>query len=222
MKKNLRILIKAWNLILDLFIPYYCANCKKLGKPLCSDCDQLIEYNLEEYPEKISNINKIFAATHYTSVMENLITEYKFRFVKTISRNLAQIIFTSMLKNKTSEFLERDIILVPVPLSNKRKRWRGFNQADEVCKEISKVTNQKVLNLILKNKNTKPQSELNKEERNSNLENSFSLNYQTKVSFSSRICIVDDVITTGSTIKNIADILNKAGYKNLYVLVLSF
>jgi ComF family protein len=105
--------------------------------------------------------------------------------------------------------------IVPVPLHKKRQRDRGYNQSLEIAKEISKQLCVK-LNPHLCNRttNTDPQSSLPMKTRKKNVKGAFSLGYGQ---VPKHIAIIDDVITTGSTINELAALLKKAGCQRIDV-----
>jgi competence protein ComFC len=101
--------------------------------------------------------------------------------------------------------------IVPVPLHPAKKRERGFNQADIIAKTISRELNVPVLNAVKRNKYTQTQTQLSKNERQNNVSDVFELS-TNKVNFKLKnYLIVDDVLTTGSTVNACATILLEAG-----------
>lgn len=111
-----------------------------------------------------------------------------------------------------SELLSFDIanidVLVPVPLHLKRLSERGFNQSLELAKFIGKKYNLPVIEAVSRIKHTPQQIKLTKKERKINLKNAFSINEGSLNKITS-IAIIDDVITTGTTVNEIAKCLNK-------------
>jgi ComF family protein len=101
-------------------------------------------------------------------------------------------------------------VLIPVPLSNKRHRERGYNQAQLLCDELSRITNIPNLPLLTRTRHTQAQSELNRDQRLENLHGAFVCSANSGISSGTdnksdisgyrHIAIVDDVITTGATI----------------------
>lgn len=104
---------------------------------------------------------------------------------------------------------------VPVPIHRDRYIKRGYNQAEEYAMELSSRTGIPVVNdLIIREKKTKAQKKLNPSEREKNLKKAFKLNSDgVKLQ---RVCIVDDIYTTGSTIDAMAVLLKKAGVREVY------
>ena len=111
-------------------------------------------------------------------------------------------------------------LIVPVPIHPSRKRKRGYNQAELLAKELSRLLNIEFdSDVIRRVKKTKPQKELKNRERIQNLLEAFEFNKKKKVK--GNILVVDDIYTTGSTIDSMAIILKKNGCKNVYAVCIS-
>ena len=105
-----------------------------------------------------------------------------------------------------------------VPITNKRRKERGYNQTEEIAFEFSKLTNIKVYkNLFLKIKDTTDQTKLNRDERNKNLKDAFVIVDNAKLK-DKVVLIIDDVFTTGATMDVLANLLRKKGVKSVYGL----
>lgn len=99
--------------------------------------------------------------------------------------------------------------LLPVPLHVKRLGERGYNQSLELCKALRKQQNIPIITKLL-NRNTGPaQKTLNRQERKNNEGKMFTIKAPTKLTGIQRIAIIDDVITTGSTVREIATLIRQ-------------
>ena len=110
-------------------------------------------------------------------------------------------------------------MLIPVPSSKKRKRFRGFNQSELIAEKLSKKVRIPSCSLLFREKDTKPQNALNPSERNMNLRNAFSMNKRmcAKLSVIPKcVALVDDIFTTGSTLNECAEVLKKYGVRQVY------
>ncbi|WP_034630263.1 ComF family protein [Desulfotruncus alcoholivorax] len=108
--------------------------------------------------------------------------------------------------------------LVPVPLSPDRERERGFNQALLLARELEQHFKVPVLErAVVKIRETPPQAELSRQERLVNLANAFIVPDRDLIK-GKKITIIDDVITTGSTVSKISHILRQAGAEVITVL----
>ncbi len=131
-------------------------------------------------------------------VVRAFIHETKFHNNKRAQRFLAEAL-NLYLKHYNGEY-----ILIPIPLSKNRIKERGYNQVLEVAKlTLDKIENKNIKinsNILYKIKNTKPQTSLPKKERLKNLKNAFEVAYPELIN-GKKIIIIDDVVTTGATIK---------------------
>jgi ComF family protein len=110
-------------------------------------------------------------------------------------------------------------VLIPVPLHKAKKRERGYNQCDFLCKGISEITGIPVLTTALvRRKNTVSQTSLNHDERSKNVGGAFRIRKSHSGEIDGRLCVlVDDIITTGSTLIACAAELAASGAKTILV-----
>lgn len=110
--------------------------------------------------------------------------------------------------------------LVPIPLHKKRLRKRGYNQAGLIASELSKRLSIPVADdLLLREKNTKPQKNLDGRQRENNMKRAFKIG-RNDVSLKT-VILIDDIYTTGSTIDSAAACLKENGVEGVYFIVLS-
>ncbi len=111
--------------------------------------------------------------------------------------------------------------IIPVPLHRKRLRWRGFNQAVLLAREVSRLWRVPIDPFVLsRTKETLPQTQLPEEERRKNVRGAFSLNQEKPVK-GKALLVVDDVYTTGATVNECSRILLRAGAEKVHVLTLA-
>jgi len=201
---------KAKNFILDLLYPKFCFNCGREGSYLCEDCKSTLEILQSHQKYIFKNLKDLYFALPYQkSLIKNLIQQFKYQpFIKELARNLSSLIIThfQLLDNKPNFF---DYTLIPIPLEKKKLKWRGFNQAEEIGKELSKFLKISLLNNVLaKIKETPPQVELSDEERKENIKGAFAVRNEELIK-NKKILLVDDVYTTGSTMEECARVLKR-------------
>lgn len=110
-------------------------------------------------------------------------------------------------------------MIVPVPLHPKRLRERGFNQALELARYLEKPLQIKCRkDVVQRIRNNRPQQGMNAKQRRSNVKQSFAVNQPLA---GERVLIVDDVVTTGTTVNELAKTLKKAGATSVSVLALA-
>ena len=101
--------------------------------------------------------------------------------------------------------------VIPVPLNKRKERERGYNQSDFVAKGISSIINVPVFSDVVRRvKYTVTQTHLNAQERKKNIAEAFAVTQSEKIK-NKNILIVDDIITTGSTIQETAKVLMDSG-----------
>lgn len=200
------------NLIIDSLFPKNCFGCRKEGSLLCEDCKSLLDISGFHRNFKTKNLGDLYFAAEYgNSLVGDLIRKFKYEpFVKDLAPALSSLIIDHLrLLEEKVDF--SNFILIPVPLENKKLKWRGFNQAEEIARELSKFLKIPLSSGILtKKKQTRPQVELSGEERKNNTKEAFELKDGSKVP-GRKILLVDDVYTTGSTMEECAKVLKASG-----------
>jgi len=196
-------------------------------------------------PEGTPKLSGLFSALPYKekALTKKLIYQFKYKpYLKDLAKTLASILvehFVISGKNTDEIWAPSGVpaILVPVPLDKKKLKTRGYNQSEELAKELSKILQIPALSdILIKIKSTKPQMELKKEEREKNLENAFIVNpvrnsppageisngvKNPSPIFGKKIFLVDDVYTTGSTMQECAKVLRKAGAKQVWGIAIA-
>jgi ComF family protein len=210
------------NFILDLLFPKFCFGCKKEGSFLCQDCLATIDIFKEHRKLKIKFLDDLFVATEYKNfLVKRLILALKYEpFAREIAKDLANLIKIHFkFLNKKLNF--SDFILIPIPLSKKKLKWRGFNQAEEIGKDLSRFLKIPLIsNCLIKIKKTLPQVILSEKERRKNLKGVFQIQNEEKIK-NKKILLVDDVFTTGTTLSEAAKILKNSGAKKVIGLVVA-
>ena len=201
--------------ILNLIYPPVCGFCNQICKEsLCKKCEiKIKEYELNSI-RKVKNkyFDEVIFLFKYEDIIRSTLIKYKFQNKAYLYKTFSKII----LKNKKiCGFLKNYDIIIPVPISKKRKYKRGYNQSYLIAREIAKYTN---LNCeskwIIKQKDTIEQSKLNKNERKTNVQGAYKIIEKEKL-FNKSILLIDDIYTTGSTVNECAKILKQAGVKKI-------
>ena len=224
---------------LDIFFPKFCFNCKKEGIYLCQDCEGLIgvlEYSfcLCQKPERLNkpgkckkcNFKKLdglyFALPYQNNLAKQLIHYLKYDpFAKELSKTLSSLIINhlQLIEKKKEDFI--DFLVIPIPLAEKRLKWRNFNQSKEIGKNIAEFLEIPLIDgSLIKIKNTKAQIELSEKEREENIKGSFVVKDKEKIN-GRKILLIDDVYTTGSTMEETAKILKESGAKEVWGMVVA-
>ncbi len=150
--------------------------------------------------------DQTIAGFAYEGVMQELILQLKFGGHLAASRLLFELFWA--LRHEELEGLEIDAV-VPVPLHPKRLAERGFNQSLELAKALAKAMEKPLLPFAVERvKNTPPQAQLDAKARAKNLKGAFKADAQA-LQGTTRVLLVDDVMTTGSTLHQLAKMLKK-------------
>jgi len=152
----------------------------------------------------------------YAGIMRRLILGYKFRNRFERNRLLSAL--------AVSAFAARSVHLpdavVPVPLHDRRLVWRGFNQSLEIARGLARHVDRPLLvHGLTRTRNTPPQTRFGLKERQANIKGAFAAN--PALVKGKRLLLVDDVYTTGSTLRECTRTLKRAGCAGVDVLVLA-
>ena len=154
----------------------------------------------------------------YQGIIRKLILDYKFNEKIYLYKTFVNF----LLKEKNFfDILKSYDTIIPVPISIKRKMQRGYNQCFLIAKEISKQLRiENSSNCLYKNKDILPQSTLNKEEREKNIKGAYELK-NIKIIENKKILLIDDVYTTGSTLRECSRILRKGNPEKIDCLTIA-
>jgi len=218
---------KAKNFIFDLLFPKFCLSCQREGNYLCEDCQSTLgvlnTHQKHQTHSPAGGLKDLYFALPYQQpLIKNLIKLFKYQpFVKELVIPLTSLIIThfQLIEKSTADFV--NFILVPVPLERKKLKWRGFNQAEEIGKELANFFGIPLItNCLIKIKETLPQVELSDEERRENIKGAFLVKDKELIK-NKKILLVDDVYTTGATMEECARVLKKAGAKEVIGIVIA-
>ncbi|OGH06398.1 MAG: hypothetical protein A2171_02285 [Candidatus Levybacteria bacterium RBG_13_35_9] len=226
--------------LLDFVFPKRCVNCKKAGdyicqncftfisfdvKPLCLVCDKPSFNNLT-HPicKRKYSIDGCFSAIAYNKIAQKLIYNFKYKpYLTDLKKFLSELFVESIIQNENfmTQTQKGNWVFVPVPLFSSKLRKRGYNQSEILAKSLSEKFNFPVQNILKRTRDTKTQYKLKKEDREENMKNAFVLKNQNSKIKSQNIFLVDDIVTTGSTLKEAANILKRNGANKVFGLTLA-
>ena len=156
------------------------------------------------------------AGNYDDATLKALIHALKYNGLRQAAYPLAHFM---ILYSQKINFDFKNYLAIPVPLSNKRLRERGFNQAEIIARIFAEHHKLELRNDLLKKiSHTKPQAGLNRSERETNLRNCFRVPAASGIE-GRNILLIDDVCTTGSTLSEAARVLKEAGAKKIIALV---
>lgn len=198
--------------LLDLFFPRFCPICgTRTGRSetlFCIHCDNQLprcHFNSIEDNIILRTIWDKAPVEHATSLFyyrhdalsRNLITLFKYRGADRLAQSLGEWAAKELAQTKLLEMVD---ILVPVPSHEERLRWRGYNQAEALARGLSKASNLPMYShCIRRTGEAGTQTRLNKQERATHTESSFHAIVPDELR-GKRILLIDDILTTGSTL----------------------
>jgi len=231
---------KFKNIIIDILFPRFCLRCQKEGDWICPDClstISILEYQycpfcmqrvFEKtvcYKHKNKNLDKLFFAVSYkNSLIKKAIKKFKYPpFLRELTPYFCYLIISYFLliENKTILKDKNNSFLIPVPISPSRKRWRGYNQSEEITKQLSISLKIPILiNNLIKIKKTRPQLKLSKSQRIENVKNVFEIKNAREIQ-DKKIFLIDDVFTTGATMEECSRVLKNAGARSVFGITIA-
>ncbi|HOT77427.1 MAG TPA: ComF family protein [Candidatus Wallbacteria bacterium] len=217
----------AASVLADLVFPVSCAACDKIISRKCFQvCDKCLEsifyINGSAAFDDIvcPEICGFYSLGFYEGTLKKLIAAFKYNKKK----KLAAFFVNEAVRRSGGNFLPGPVsgfdVLIPVPIHESKLKERGFNQSELLACEISKVCGIEVCHdAVFRKKETLEQNKLNYDERFNNLLGAFEINYKKVYQIKRKnVIIVDDIITTGATVKSLAALLKAHGAANIFVI----
>jgi ComF family protein len=207
--------------VLDLFFPALCFICENRleydRKIVCPDCFGQIpgfdQDSGDRFPDK--KFDSAYILFHFNESVRLLIHLLKYKGYFTLADYFADAIVQSFPRLLSNHY---DHIL-PVPLHQTRLRERGFNQSAVLGTALGKKLGRAISeNILIRRRNTPSQTYLNRSQRVQNVADAF---YCRAIRADARVLLIDDVITTGSTINACCQALRQAGAAGIDVLALA-
>lgn len=227
--------------ILDFLFPKICVGCSKLGTYFCQNCIQNILQKELICPfckrpsiggavhpvcKRKYGLDGLWSLGAYQDSLKKAIQKLKYHFVSDLGETLVDLTlkywarYNPFLLDEIKKDGGKNWQIVPVPLHKYRQNWRGFNQSALLAKLLAKKIGLTYSEALVRVKNTKPQADLSADKRKLNIKNAFSLTKSSRLGPNNFI-LVDDVWTTGSTMRECCFILKKGGAKKVWALTLA-
>ena len=184
---------------------YICGNSDS-GEVMCSECYAKIN-PLALLPNRIIDGVKIYSACRYENEIKKLIRGVKYHNQKELAKYQAKFMYSYFVKIVGENF---QCAVVPVPMHKSRQRKRKYNHMELVGEELCNLSGWELkTNLIERIKDTQPQYNLHTKEREENLKGAFKVNIENYNG--EYILLIDDIVTTGSTMAEMIKTLKSAG-----------
>ncbi len=225
---------------LDVLFPKECLGCRAEGEYVCQSCRGQL---MPAYAEICFGCHKrvsggeicdncrpryafdglIIAADYENELIGTLIKNCKYRFVRELSDEIAELIIKKLaqrlkIAETASTLLDREFfsaVIISAPLSKRREKWRGFNQAELIARRVAEYFSLSVSTDLKKIKHRRAQAKLNEAQRLINLKDCFVF----KGTAPKLALLIDDVVTTGATLNECARVLKEAGAEEVWGVV---
>lgn len=229
-------------MILDFLYPKKCVQCGKVGDFLCPKCFSYLSFDVKviclyckrptidslTHPGCIRKytIDGTFSSIPYNKTAQKLIYNFKYKpYLSSLSEFLGNLLYESLIQNENfgnvlSSKKIKKWILIPIPLYPSKFRRRGYNQAEILAKELGKRFDIPTQNLLERTRETKTQFGLKLPERKKNIRGAFKFNLD-KFEAKTGVFLVDDIVTTGSTLMEASKILKRNGAQKVIGITLA-
>lgn len=200
--------------LLSLLFPDRCCACAQLGALFCPTCCSALTpypHGADRFPPSLSDVRIAFL---FSGPLRKAVHQFKYRSVRRLAQPFGQL----MAKHCVAERMSAEAILA-VPLHPQRQRERGFNQSEELAREVGRQLGLPLLSGgLVRLKMTTQQARLSARERAENMRGAFAWRAAAPPR---RIILIDDVLTTGATMGACALALREAGAEEIYGLALA-
>lgn len=182
----------------------YCTKCGAILDTTIKDSMQLCGTCIKDPPP----FDRTMAIFHYQKPIDYLILKLKFNNNLSCAALLGNLMAKYLLAHYSQQKLPKPEVIIPIPLHSQRLKERGFNQAVELARPIAKVLRIPIDKYsFIRTKNTEAQSLLKTKERQQNVKQAFAIKKAIDYRY---VAVIDDVITTGNTVREFCQILRKS------------
>jgi len=205
---------KLYNDLLDFVYPPYCILCEAEleaeNKLVCRDCWERLGSSSTR--ETFISKQRILALYSYSNDVRTIIHNLKYRSKTHLAVNLGRSIGKIIKGDKR---IRKWDLLIPIPLHKVKQRSRGFNQSELIVDAIAEVSSiEKDSTILIRHRYTRNQAALPMRERAKNVKGAFTVLNKFKIE-GKKIILVDDVVTTGSTMLECIKVLKEGGAKEV-------
>ena len=208
--------MKITDWILDLIYPPRCAFCRRLlpdgVKGVCRFCESKLPFVPPDgQVQSFKNVDKCLTPLCYEGTVRESLHRYKFSSLTAYADIYSELIGKCIDENRIS----CDIITW-IPLSRRRLRKRGYDQAELLARLIAKRQGMSCVKLLKKLRDNPPQSGTGSpEKRKANVKGIYACVKPEQIK-GKTILLIDDIVTTGATLSEAAGVLKKAGAAAVY------
>ena len=226
--------------VLDFIFPKYCVNCKKVGSYLCDNCFAFLSFDegniciacnkasIDGLTHPICRskyvIDGVFSALAYKKTVKKLVYSFKYKpYVSDLGNLMVELFYEGIIQKQAfMEFLEKKPVFTSIPLHSSKLKSRGYNHANILGVNLAKKFNLSYEETLKRIKKTSSRFGLDRKQRKENIKGAFAiLSDKEEAIRDKHIILVDDILTTGTTMLEASKILKKAGAKAVFGLALA-
>ena len=230
------------NLMLDLLFPKRCVGCKKFDSYFCPECVANIGQTElvcpkcerpavggETHPicRRRFGLDGLWSLGIYQNPLREAIKQLKYGKVRGLAESLVDILVEYWVKyqpfilDKIKADRGKGWVVITVPLYWWRENNRGFNQSSLIGQTLSKKLGLAYSDSLKRIRYTKPQVSLKGKDRHQNIRGAFEVSKPYTLNPAPYILLIDDVWTTGSTLRECCYVLKRAGVKKVWAITLA-
>ncbi len=214
--------------LFDIIAPHSCRGCGHIGSPLCDCCKKYIikrhqnfcpnckTQNIYGICQKCSNLPPTFVVDRRNSLIGTLAEDYKFLSNRSLANSLSDIL------DQIIPDIKGDVVIVPLPTNTKHIRERGLDHTFLLAKKLARLRgkNYSVQKLLSRAHNT-TQVGTNKKQRRAQAEKAYSINLKITINSEKTYLLLDDIWTTGASMKSALKKLREAGASKVIIALLA-
>ena len=207
--------------ISQLLFPSSCLLCNQPGVDVCSECSTKIRRNRRGL--YISDI-PVWAGAVYGDELSELILLAKEKHILPARNFLAELLVESFMRARNESEIRERTILVPVPSSKSANRTRGYRHAYLLARQmlkrlpLSQRGSVSIQEMLVVNRKVADQTNLNREQRERNVKGAYSVTKTSDLAEQADLYLIDDLLTTGSSVREGIRALRQAGLRPAGVL----
>lgn len=213
----------------DVLFPPMCVGCGSSGERICDECWWNIEgtvlrenrFTVLKDPYGGEQLD-LLTVCRPSPVLQKMVHEFKYTYTEEFCGFLGGLMtmrIRDFCESISDDFSGDNVCLVPVPLHDSREKLRGFNQSLQLSRSISERMGWRVWNGVVRMRETAPQASLDRKGRLENIRDAFGVCVACPVP--EIVFLVDDVVTTGATFSECRRVLQEAGVREIYGIMLS-
>ena len=214
--------------LFDLLAPHSCRGCGQIGHVLCDRCKNYIFANHQPLCphckaitksgqcEQCKDLPPVFIVGERSGLLGNIVHDYKYHSIRSLAKPLAELMHEVLPPTDTPS------VIVPLPTIDRHIRSRGFDHTKLIAKRLAKLQGSSCTtqSLLIRTRNT-TQVGTNRTTRINQAANAYALRPNTTISSSTTYILLDDVWTTGASMRACIEKLQQAGASQIIVALLT-